>query len=54
MFSPLTLTLSVKVSKNGDVYNPTLYPLSFNIVDMNEHVDPLPLVPATCIILRLS
>jgi hypothetical protein len=47
IISPLILILSLNSKIWGEVYKPTLYPLSLNI-DAKELVTlPLPLVPAT-------
>ena len=51
--SPLTFILSLKSCKCGDVYKPVLYPASCKIAANMWLVEPLPLVPAICMVLNL-
>mmetsp|Transcript_6979 Transcript_6979/g.15946 ORF Transcript_6979/g.15946 Transcript_6979/m.15946 type:complete len:257 (-) Transcript_6979:421-1191(-) len=46
--SPLMRILSLTSIRWGDVNNPVLYPLLLRMLSTIVHVDPLPLVPATC------
>ena len=54
IFLSFTLIRSLKDTRCGEVYKPTLYPAVFSIEATKAHVDPLPLVPATCTLLKPS
>ena len=52
IITPLIFILSLKSTKWGEVYSPTLYSASCKIEDIICAVDPLPLVPAIWIDLK--
>src|SRR5690606_35946849 len=45
--TPLTRARSLKLSKCGEVYMPTLYPAASRMLSSMAQVEPLPLVPPT-------